>query len=87
METHHITQQAKGLKGRPGVRMNLGGRYVERTKDAHRERVERQRHVKIRKKTSIHIKEGGTGTRSPHTYPLGRPTRHDVKIIGMTARL
>jgi len=60
MEAHHVTQQAKGLKGRPGVRMNLGGRHVERPKNAHRERVKRQRHVEVRKKASIHIKERGT---------------------------
>jgi len=59
METHHVTQQAKGLKGRPGFRMNLGGSYVERPKDTHRERVEGQRHVKLRKKNKYTYKKRG----------------------------
>jgi len=37
MKTHYITQQAKGLEGRPGVWMNLGGSHVEHLKNAHYE--------------------------------------------------
>jgi len=68
MKTHYVTQQAKGLKGRLGVRMSLGESHVERPKDTHRELAKRERHVKVRKKACIHIKEGGTSARSPHTH-------------------
>ena len=40
MKKHNITQQAKGLKGRPSVWVDLGGSHVERPKDAHHELVE-----------------------------------------------
>ena len=87
MEAHHVTQQAKGLKGCPGVRMNLGGRHVERPKHAHCERVKKQRHAQVRKIAGIHIKERGTVARSPHAYSLSRPARHNVEITEQAARL
>ena len=67
--------------------MNLGGRHVERPKNAHHERVKRQGHVEVRKEASIHIKERGTVARSPHAHSLGWPTRHNVEIIRAAARL
>ena len=87
MKTHYVAQQAEGLKGRPGVRMNLGGRHVERSKNAHRKHVKWQRHVKVRKETGIHIKERGTVARSPHAHSLGWPTRLNVEVIRAAARL
>ena len=81
MKAHHVAQQAEGLKGRLGVRMNLGGRHIERSKDAHRERVKGQGHVEVGKETSIHIEERGTVARSPHAHSLGWPTRHNIEIV------
>ena len=47
VKAHHVAQQAEGLKGRLGVRMNLGGRHVERSKDAHRELIKGKRHMQV----------------------------------------
>jgi len=87
MKAHYVAQQAEGLKGRPGIWMNLGRRHVERSKNAHRKRVKRQRHVEVRKETSVHIKERGTVSRSPHTHSLSWPTRHNIEITRVVARL
>jgi len=43
MKAHNFAQQAKGLEGRPGVWMNLGGSHVERPKDTHCEFVKWER--------------------------------------------
>jgi len=55
--------------------MNMGGRHVERSENAYRKRVKGQRHVEVRKETSIHVKERGTVARSPgrpmHTLSVG----------------
>jgi len=84
---HDVTQQAKGLKGRPGVWMNLGGGNVECSKDAHHEFVKWERDMKVREKTRVHVEEGGTGTRSPQTHTLGGLTRQNAKVARMPARL
>ena len=47
MKAHNITQQAKGLKGRLGVLMNLGGSHIERPKEALRELVKGKRHMEV----------------------------------------
>jgi len=46
-QAHYVTQQAKGLKGRLGVLMNLGGSHIERPKDAHRELIKGKRHMEV----------------------------------------
>jgi len=87
MKTHYITQQAKGLKGRPGVQVNLGGSHVECPKDAHRELVKGEGVMKVREKAHVHIKEGGTGSRPPQTHTLSGFARQNTKVLRMTARL
>jgi len=52
---------AKGLHGRPRVRMQLNRLHVECLKDTDRERVKRKRHVQVRKQTAKHEEEGGFG--------------------------
>ena len=42
MKVHNIAQQAKGLEGRLGIWMDLGGSHVERLKDAHGEFIKRK---------------------------------------------
>jgi len=87
VKAHNVTQQAKGLKGRPGIRVNLGGSHVERPKDVHRKLVKRKRDIKVCEKTSVHVKKSGADTRSPHTHALGRPTRQDIKVARILFRL
>jgi len=47
--THHKrpTYHVKSLHGRPCIRVQLTWCYVKRLKDAHRELVERKRHVQV----------------------------------------
>jgi len=61
--------------------MHLCGCHVERLKDAHCELIEREGHMKIRKKASVHIKKGRTGIGPVHTHPLGQTTRQDPKVV------
>ena len=79
MKTHDVTQQAKGLKGRPGVWMDLGGSHIERPKDTHCKFVKRERYMQVCKKTSVHIEKKGIDTCPPQTYALGRPARYNTK--------
>jgi len=71
VKTHNVTQQAKGLEGRPGVWVNLGGSHIECLKDAHCKLIEGEGDMKVREKTGVHVKEGGTGSRSPQAHTLG----------------
>ena len=87
MKAHNITQQAKGLKRRPGIRVNLGRSHVKRPKDAHRKLIERERNIKVFEKTGIHIKKWGTNTWPPHTHAFGHPTRQDVEVTRVLFRL
>ena len=45
VKTHDIIQQAKGLEGRPGILVNLGGSHVEFPKDTRCEPIKGERHV------------------------------------------
>jgi len=56
-----LAHHAKSLHEHPYIRVQLTRRHIERLKDAHRERVERKRHVQVRKRTTIHEEKGGFG--------------------------
>jgi len=47
VKTHNVTQQAKGLKGRPGIWINLGGSHIERLKNAHCKLVDGEGDIKV----------------------------------------
>ena len=59
MDTHYITQQAKGLEGCLGVWMNLGGSHIERPKDANCEFIKWEGDMKVPEKNKYTYRRRG----------------------------
>jgi len=57
VKAYNVAQQAKGLKRRPGIWVNLGGSHIERLKNAHCELIKWKGDLEVREKAGVHIKE------------------------------
>jgi len=81
VKTHYVIQQAKGLKGRPGVWVNQGGSHIEHLRDAHCKLLKGEGDMEVRKKIGVHIKERGANSRPPQANTLGGSTRQNTKVM------
>jgi len=87
VKVYNVAQQVKGLKGRPGIRVNLGGSHIERLKDAHCELIKWEGNMEVREKAGVHIKEWGVGSRPPQGNTLGRPAGQNAKVARVLIHL